>query len=204
MYFRYGTMNSSKSMNLIASVHNYESKGDKVVVIKPSLDTRSANGFIESRVGTKTECIDISLKDSILTCVKTEMDKKGSISCVFVDECQFLTQEQAFELISIADTMRIPVIAYGLRTDFRGILFVASNVLLSHADKIEEIKTVCHVKGCKRKAMYNQRVVNGKPVFKGDSILVGDTISNTNIRYEPKCRFHFMADMIDSQKGGNN
>lgn len=199
IYFRYGTMDSSKSMNLIASVHNYKSKGDDVIVFKPSVDTRSQSGFVESRTGIRTECIDLSAEDSISEHMREALMEGRIISCVFIDEVQFLTNKQMVELLPIADNLRIPVIAYGLKTDFRGILFPASEFLFRHADKVEEIKTICHETGCNRKALYNQRLSNGTPVFSGDSVVIGDTGNKEEISYAPKCRFHYMKDFFDNQ-----
>lgn len=208
LYYRYGTMDSSKSMNLIASAHNYKSKGDQILAFKPSVDTRSSNGYIESRTGIRTECIDVSAEDSLIDHIDEHLRKGDRISCVFVDECQFLTVMQAGELLAIADNFQIPVIAYGLRTDFLGRLFPASEFLLRHADKIEEIKTVCHVKGCNRKAIYNQRMLKGWPVFDGDSVVIGDTKEDeSQISYVPKCRRHYMQDYyktLQEKKNGES
>jgi thymidine kinase len=190
LVFRYGTMDSSKSMNLIAAVHNYKSKGDNVLVFKPSTDTRSKTGFVESRTGIKAECIEIDSESSILVEIAL---KNTDIACVFIDECQFLTELQVMELLKVVDNLKIPVLAYGLRTNFAGEFFPATNLLMRHADKIEEIKTICHVKGCNKKAIYNQRLVDGVPVFNGESVVIGDT-KKAKVSYTPKCRFHYMKD----------
>jgi thymidine kinase len=194
-------MNSSKSMNLIAAVHNYKSKGDDVLVFKPSIDTRSSTGYVESRTGIKTECIDIDSRDSIYLYVKNQIGYfKRNISCVFIEECQFLTISQTWDLIYIVNDLNIPVLAYGLRTDFAGGLFPASNLLMRHADKIEEIKTVCNVQGCNSKALYNQRLVNGKPTFKGESVVIGDT-KEAEVSYLPTCRHHYFEQFNANDEG---
>lgn len=198
--FRYGTMDSSKSMNLIASVHNYRAKGDDVMVFKPSTDSRSSSGFVESRTGIKAKCIDVNKNDSLLKCVDGAMKEGIKVSCVFIDECQFLSQKQAYELLAIADNFKISVIAYGLRTDFRGLFFPATSILMRNADKIEEIKTICHIQGCNKKATHNQRLVNGAPVFDGDLVSIGDTDSKEEISYMPKCRFHYMDSLVKEQQ----
>lgn len=203
VWYRYGSMNSSKSMNLIASAYNYINKGDNVLVFKPETDTKSSTGKIESRAGVSIECIDINDEVDIFSFVEFMHNAKTvkPISCIFVDEVQFLTRDQIFQLINIAYTHEIPVITYGLRTDFIGRLFPATEILLAHADKIEEIKTVCHIKGCGKKSLYNERLKDGIPVFDGDSVLVGDVKEEeSSFSYRPLCRKHYMDDICDSLK----
>lgn len=191
-------MDSSKSMNLIASAYNYINKGDNVLVFKPETDTKSATGKIESRAGVSIDCIDIHSEIDIFNFVEFMHGAKTikPISCIFVDEVQFLTQDQVFQLLDIACTLNIPIITYGLRTDFTGSLFPATEVLMAHADKIEEIKTVCHIEGCNKKALYNERLKDGIPVFKGESVVVGDVKEDkSSISYRPLCREHYADDL---------
>jgi thymidine kinase len=130
------------------------------------------------------------MNDSIVTSVKARVYSGEEISCVFVEECQFLSTQQVWDLIHIVNELEIPVLAYGLRTNFAGEFFPASDLLMRHADKIEEIKTICHVKGCNSKALYNQRLINGKPVYDGESVVIGDT-KDAEISYLPSCRRHY-------------
>lgn len=196
IYFRYGTVNSSKSMNLIATAHNYKSQGKSTVVLKPIVDTKSSKGMIESRAGVSIPCIDIDNEFNIAEYIGfSKVRKQDDIYCVIIDEVQFLTVNQVQELQVIADVFDIPVICYGLLTDFSGNMFPSIERLISIADKIEEIKTVCSKHYCNKKAIYNERFIKGVPVFDGESIVVGDIKEDENgLSYRPVCREHYMLD----------
>ena len=174
LYFRYGAMGSSKTANAIMVQYNYVERGQKVLMVKPRLDTRDGVRTVRSRSGLETECVfmeevpDLPLDD---------------IDCVIVDEAQFLTKEQVAFLVHIVDDLNIPVIAYGLRADFQGNFFEGSQWLMAWADTIEEVKTICW---CGKKATCNARVYNGKVVKEGDQILLGG-----NSRYVSLCRRHW-------------
>ncbi|MBQ8556403.1 MAG: thymidine kinase [Clostridia bacterium] len=174
LYFRYGAMGSSKTANAIMVQYNYEERGQRVLMLKPKLENRDGASLVKSRCGLSTECRfveDIALDD---------VDGYG---CVIVDEAQFLTKEQVRLLVRIVDEKNIPVIAYGLRTDFQENFFEGSHWLMAWADTIEEVKTICW---CGRKAICNARVVDGKVVKEGDQILLGGSS-----QYVSLCRKHF-------------
>ena len=176
LYFRYGAMGSSKSANAVMVRFNYLERGQNCVMLKPRLDTRDGERVVMSRCGLNAPCYYVEELDSL---------KLDGVKCVIVDEAQFLTKAQVEKLVSIADEMDIPVIAYGLRADFRGELFEGSYWLLAWADSIEEIKTVCW---CGKKATFNARLVNGRVVKTGEKIVLGG-----NESYVALCRKHWKS-----------
>jgi thymidine kinase len=186
LWFRHGVVSASKSLQLLAVAHNYEVlQKKKIVCIKPKLDTRNKN--IHTRAGLH-RIADITLDPSdndVFLYVARENPKPV---CVLVDEVQFLTSTQIDGLADIVDNLGIPVICYGLKSDFKGeVSFEGSKRLLEIADKIEEIKTVCFY--CEKKALFNLRLQHGNPIFEGESVLVGDISSDENgIEYRPVCR----------------
>ena len=152
LYFRYGTMNSSKSANLIMVAHNYTSQNKKILVIKPSIDTRFDKNKVVSRTGME---VDVDYIINADTCIKNVIE--DDIKCILVDEAQFLTSGNVEELKDIS--LKIPVIAYGLKTDYMSKLFEGSKRLIELADSIEEIKTICASPDCNRKATINAKFV---------------------------------------------
>ncbi|MVP01419.1 thymidine kinase [Paenibacillus lutrae] len=176
LYFRYGTMNSGKSIEVLRTVHNYEEQGKKVLLFTPSVDDRSGVGLVASRIGMQKAAIVI--EDGVNM---VELAAKERPNCILIDEAQFLSAEQVQQLTQIADDLGIPVIAYGLRADFLGNLFEGSSSLFAIADKIEEIKTVCWF--CDRKATMNMRCKDSVPIFHGEQIQIGG-----NESYIPVCR----------------
>ena len=176
LYFRYGAMGSSKSANAVMVRFNYLERGQNCVMLKPRLDTRDGERVVMSRCGLNAPCYYVEELDSL---------KLDGVKCVIVDEAQFLTKAQVEKLVSIADEMDIPVIAYGLRADFRGELFEGSYWLLAWADSIEEIKTVCW---CGKKATYNARLLGGKVIKTGEQIVLGG-----NESYVALCRKHWKS-----------
>ena len=167
LYFRYGTVNSAKTMNLLAVVHNYQAQGKKVLLLKPRIDTRFGNNIVKSRCGLQKEVDKLVEDDFFFMSDKTLED----CSCILVDEAQFLTVPIIKYLREVATEENIPVICYGLRTDFKLNLFEGSATLLALADSIEEIKTTCHF--CNKKAIFNIKMINGKFVDKGPSVELG-------------------------------
>lgn len=166
LYFRFGTMGSAKTLNLLAVAHNYEIQGKKVFIIKPSIDTRFGVKAVQSRAGLKRDA-DMCIKPS----ADIDFRKLEGVKCILVDECQFLTAHQVDQLRTIATEMNIPVICYGLRTNFKTHLFEGSKRLMEVADSIEEIKTTCcH---CDKKAVFNIRVCADGVCKDGEEILVG-------------------------------
>jgi len=174
LYFRYGAMGSSKTANAIMVQYNYLERGQKALMFKPMLDKRDGPKFVASRCGLSCECDFI---ENIGDYDVTDYD------CVIVDEAQFLTKAQVENLIHIVDDLNVPVVAYGLRTDFRGEFFEGSLWLMAWADTIEEVKTVCW---CGKKATYTTRVLDGKVVKEGEQIFLGGNESYTSL-----CRKHW-------------
>ena len=177
-HFRYGAMNAGKSTILLQTAYNYEEKGKKVVLIKPSVDTKGDEKIV-SRIGLERK-VDylISDNDSIISKLG---DNLSSLSCILVDEAQFLKRKQVDELFYISKIMDIPVIAFGLRTDFKSNGFEGSIRLLELADALEEMPTICR---CGKKARFNARKVDGKFTYDGDSIVIDDT---SDVSYESLC-----------------
>ena len=177
-HFRYGAMNAGKSTILLQTAYNYEEKGKKAVVLKPSVDTKGDEKIV-SRIGLERK-VDylIGNNDSIISKLG---DNISSLSCILVDEVQFLKRKQVDELFYISKMMDIPVIAFGLRTDFKSNGFEGSIRLLELADALEEMPTICR---CGRKARFNARKVDGKFTFDGDSIVIDD---NSEFEYESLC-----------------
>lgn len=176
LYFRYGTMNSGKSIEVLRTAHNYEEQGKKVMLLTPAIDNRSGVGIIASRIGMQKEAIIIKENADMFEIARAEHP-----NCIIIDEAQFLQKHHILQLVSIVDELSIPVIAYGLRADFMGELFEGSYHLLALADKIEEIKTICWY--CDRKATMNMRLHDGEPVFHGQQVFIGG-----NESYLPVCR----------------
>jgi thymidine kinase len=183
VYFYYSAMNAGKSTVLLQSSYNYSERGMRTLLFVPSLDTRAGKGRIESRIGLAAEAIPLEPRDNLLELVGKE-HAVAAVACVLIDEAQFLTTEQARQATDIADKLRIPVLCYGLRTDFQGRLFPGSAELLAAADNLIELKTICH---CGRKATMNLRVgPDGKAVRVGAQVEIGG-----NDRYVAMCRRHF-------------
>ena len=181
LYFRYGAMNSGKSTNLMQVAHNYEERGMKVLLIKPSTDKKGGDKLV-SRLGVERK-VDLLINDeqNVYEEVKQWQEVKYKIDCILVDEVQFLKSHQIDELFEIAVCLDIPVICYGLRTDFRMQGFEGSTRLLLLAHSIEELKTICK---CGRKAVLNGRKINDKFVFEGQQVAIDNV---DNVEYESLC-----------------
>ena len=181
LFFKYGAMNSGKSIDILKVAHNYEEQGKPVVLMTSGVDDRSGRGIIASRIGLERKVKPIMDGTNIYDYVN-KMDRK--IYCVLIDEAQFLKKEHVLQLIKIVDELNIPVMAFGLKNDFRNELFEGSKYLLIYADKIEEMKTICWF--CPHKATMNLRIHNGKPVYEGEQVQIGG-----NESYYPVCRKHY-------------
>ena len=175
MYFRFGAMNCGKTTALLQVAHNYEEKGMNVVVIKSSIDKKGEKNIV-SRLGIERK-VDILLEPNEK--LKDVLNLEG-ISCVIVDEVQFMTKKQVKELWSIAKLKNIPVICYGLKTNFKGKLFEGSKVAIELADELEELITICK---CGKRAKFNARIVNGKFIKNGEEV----AIDGIDAEYEPLC-----------------
>lgn len=184
LYFYYSSMNAGKSTVLLQSSHNYRERGMQTLLFTPSVDTRYQSGMIYSRIGLSEKGIAFTEKDNLLDLTKALLQQGHEYACILIDEAQFLTREQVSQLTDITDHLFIPVLAYGLRTDFKGELFPGSQYLLAWADELVEIKTICH---CGKKATMNMRISsNGEAVLEGEQVLIG-----SNDSYVSTCRLHF-------------
>ena len=180
LYFRYGAMNSGKSTALMQVAHNYEERGMKVRLLKPSIDTKGDDKLV-SRLGVVRK-VDYSVQaDDDIFKLFDDICGGEKIDCFLVDEAQFLTKDQVDQLLEIAVLKNVPVICYGLRTDFLREGFPGSQRLLLVAHSIEELKTICR---CGRKAVFNGRKINGKYVFEGDQVAIDNS---DDIEYESLC-----------------
>jgi len=179
LYFRYGTMDSAKSMNLLAVAHNYRKQGKRVLLVKPRLDHRFGTGKISSRSGLEAEA-DLLIDED------TALDPRdfAALDCVLVDEAQFLPPAVIEDLRRITVDPGVPVICYGLRTDFRTRLFPGAQRLMELADRIEEVKVTCQY--CAKKAICNLRFINGVPTVRGPQIQLG-----ADEQYAPVCWSHY-------------
>jgi thymidine kinase len=189
LYFYYASMNAGKSTTLLQADFNYRERGMATMLWTAAIDDRYREGTVTSRIGLAREANLFDAATDLETAILAEHGREA-LSCVLVDEAQFLTREQVFQLARICDQAGIPVLAYGLRTDFQAELFEGSKWLLALADSLNEIKAVC---GCGRKSTMNLRVdANGRVAREGEQTQIGG-----NDSYVAMCRRHFMAAMRD-------
>lgn len=185
LYFRYGAMNSGKSTALLQAAYNYEERGQQVLLAKPAIDTKGDNEIV-SRLGV-TRLVDFTVlpDDNLLAIFAHQQGIVAKrtclpVSCLLVDEAQFFTEGQIDDLLRIAILQQVPVLAYGIRTDFQTVAFPGSRRLLEIAHSLEELKTICR---CGRKAVFNARKVGDRYVFDGDQV----AIDGENVTYESLC-----------------
>lgn len=170
LYFYYSAMNAGKTTTLLQSAHNYRERGMRVTILAPRLDTR-ASGKVASRIGLEAEATRFAEQDDLEALIRADIARHGRLHCVLVDEAQFLSKSQVWQLSEVVDVLGIPVLCYGLRTDFRGELFAGSAALLAWADELQEIKTICHSGS---KATMNVRVdAQGRAVAEGPQVEIG-------------------------------
>ncbi|BDR56174.1 thymidine kinase [Xylocopilactobacillus apis] len=170
LFFNYGAMNSGKSIEILKVAHNYEEEGKKVLVFTSGLDSRFGHGKIKSRIGIGRSAEVIDPDTNFFEKVKNET-KDAHISCVLIDEAQFLSKQNVIDCARIVDDLKVPVMAFGLKNDFQNHLFEGTQYLLLYADKFEEIKTICWF--CDHKATMNLRLSNNKPVYEGEQFMLG-------------------------------
>ncbi|WP_295729765.1 thymidine kinase [uncultured Limosilactobacillus sp.] len=192
LFFKYGAMNSGKSIDILKVAHNYEEQGKPVELLTSGVDTRAGRGVIASRIGLKRQVTPV-MKDTDLVALVKEKLTRQKIYCVLIDEAQFLTKQHVLQLTKIVDDLNIPVMAFGLKNDFRNELFEGSKYLLIYADKIEEMKTICWF--CPHKATMNLRIHDGKPVYEGDQVQIGG-----NESYYPVCRKHYFHPELNREQ----
>ena len=183
LYFYYSSMNAGKSTALLQSSYNYRERGMNTLVLAPQLDDRFGKGKVRSRIGIETDAKTFVPDDDLLALVEAR-NKHSQLHCVLIDEAQFLTKEQVFQLGEVTDKMNIPVLAYGLRTDFQGEPFEGSKYLLAWSDNLKELKAICD---CGSKATMVVRFdEGGNAITEGSQIEIGG-----NDRYVSMCRKHF-------------
>lgn len=184
LYFYYSAMNAGKTTTLLQSAYNYHERGMRTVILMPALDHRAGHGMVASRIGLKARATVFDGDDDLLELIRADIAARGHLHCVLVDEAQFLSKAQVWQISDVVDKLGIPVLAYGLRTDFRGELFEGSRHLLALADNLCEIKTICHTG---RKATMVVRVdENGRAVVDGPQVEIGG-----NERYVSVSRAEF-------------
>lgn len=194
LFFKYGAMNSGKTIEILKVAHNYEEQNKPVVLMTSGLDKRDEIGVISSRIGLRREAIPIFHETNVYDIVKKMADKPY---CILVDESQFLEQAHVVQFAKIVDELDIPVMAFGLKNDFKNELFEGSKYLLLYADKIEELKTICWF--CHKKATMNLRMDNNKPIYTGEQIQIGG-----NEAYYPVCRKHYVNPPLSNRKDEEN
>ncbi|ETI62426.1 thymidine kinase [Marinomonas profundimaris] len=190
LYFYYSAMNAGKSTVLLQSAHNYKERGMRVLLLTASIDDRFETGQIASRIGISADASLFDNSTDIINLIKEENQQQKALSCILIDEAQFLTKDQVYALSEVVDNLHIPVLAFGIRTDFQGELFEGSKALLAWSDKLIELKTVCH---CGSKATMVIRLnAQGIPVKEGAQVEIGG-----NDRYLSVCRKHFKEAVRD-------
>lgn len=190
LYFYYSAMNAGKSTVLLQSSYNYRERGMQTLLFTPALDTRSP-GKVWSRIGLEADAVLYDPSLNLFDYTRQVLSLQTDLACVLVDEAQFLTKAHVEQLTQIPDELNLPVLAYGLRSDFQGEPFVGSQYLLAWADEITEIKTICH---CGRKATMNMRVdAHNRRIKTGSQVEIGG-----NDAYVATCRRHFKAGMASS------
>lgn len=190
LYFRYGAMNSGKSTGLLQAAYNYEERGQQVLLAKPAIDTKAAEQ-IESRLGVARPADFLIGPDDDARAAFAAAAGERPIACLLVDEAQFLSPAQVEDLLRVAVLDDIPVIAYGIRTDFRTEAFPGSRRLLELAHSLEELKTICR---CGRKAIFNARLVDGRFVFDGDQVAIDEGPIAGEVTYESMCAVCYLRE----------
>lgn len=183
LHFYYSTMNAGKSTNLLQASYNYLERGMKTFVLKPAVDTREGAAIIKSRIGLQAECILFAPDQNLFTLISNMVDEQGAPACIFIDEAQFMSTEQVIQLTDVVDMHQLPVMCYGLRSDFQGKLFPGSSMLFARANKLVEVRTICW---CGKNAFMVLRLdENGEVVREGDQVKIGG-----NDSYISVCRAH--------------
>lgn len=184
LYFYYSAMNAGKSTLLLQSAYNYKERGMETLLFTAAIDERFQKGKIHSRIGVSADAVSFDSEFNLFDYTHLQIEKHANLKCVLVDEAQFLTKEQVQQLTDIVDVLNLPVLAYGIRSDFRGEPFAGSMYLLIWADNLVEIKTICY---CGKKAIMNARIdAQGNIIKKGAQIQIGG-----NESYIAMCRKHF-------------
>ncbi len=189
LYFYYSAMNAGKTTTLLQSAYNYRERGMRPLIMTPQLDTRRDSATVASRIGLEAAAARFDRNEDLAARVRADIAAQGALHCVLVDEAQFLTRAQVWQLSDVVDALRIPVLCYGLRTDFRGELFEGSQYLLAWADELTEIKTICH--SGKKATMVLRVDAQGRAVREGPQVEIGG-----NERYVSVSRAEYKKVML--------
>jgi len=188
LFFRYSAMDAGKTLDLLKVAFNYNDRGQRTLIITSSIDKRAGDNKVKSRIGIDREAISTNINDDLFKLVETE-NQNQKIACVLIDEIHFFSVKQIDQISDIVDYLNIPVICYGLRSDYCGRVFDSSAHLLAIADTLEELKTICH---CGAKATFNMLVQNGKVIKDGVPIVVDDNqLKSKDSFYISVCRKHW-------------
>ncbi|MEN9947138.1 MAG: hypothetical protein RLZZ293_1524 [Pseudomonadota bacterium] len=188
LYFRYSAMDAGKTLDLLKVAYNYADRGQQTLVVTSAIDRRAGDNKVKSRIGFDKEAISTTTEDDLLELIRHHQQQQ-SIACVLVDEIHFFSCEQIEQLSDVVDYLNIPVICYGLRSDYRGQPFPAAAKLLAIADTLEEVKTICH---CGKKANFNMLIRNGIAIKQGSPVVVDDEkLKQIDTRYVSVCRYHW-------------
>ena len=193
LYFYYSAMNAGKTTTLLQSAHNYHERGMRTRIYTPRLDDRFGAGVVASRIGLQATGVIFERNDDLLGMTRADIELHGPLHCVLVDESQFMSKAQVWQITEIVDQLKILVLAYGLRTDFRGELFEGSQYLLAWADSLTEIKTICH--SGKKATMVVRVDENGRAISDGPQVEIGG-----NDRYVSVSRAEFKAIMAGQDR----
>lgn len=188
LFFRYSAMDAGKTLDLLKVAYNYEDRGQHTLVVTSVIDRRAGDNKVRSRIGFDKEAISTTIEDNLFDLIKAQNEQQ-KIACVLIDEIHFFSSEQIIQLSDVVDYLNIPVICYGLRSDYRGEPFPAATTLLAIADTLEEVKTICH---CGRKANFNMLVRDGVAVKQGAPVVVDDeNLKKIDTKYVSVCRRHW-------------
>ncbi|HRG62425.1 MAG: thymidine kinase [Neisseriales bacterium] len=188
LFFRYSAMDAGKTLDLLKVAYNYEDRGQHTLVVTSAIDRRAGDNKVRSRIGFDKEAISTTIEDNLFDLIKAQNEQQ-KIACVLIDEIHFFSSEQIIQLSDVVDYLNIPVICYGLRSDYRGEPFPAATTLLAIADTLEEVKTICH---CGRKANFNMLVRDGIAVKQGAPVVVDDeNLKKIDTKYVSVCRRHW-------------
>lgn len=192
LYFYYSAMNAGKTTMLLQSSYNYKERGMDTLLFTPEIDTRHGVGVISSRIGLKSDAVIFNKNFDFFDYCAHQKQSNAKLACILIDEAQFLSKQQVLQLTDVVDILNIPVLAYGLRSDFQGEPFEGTMALLVWADNLVELKTICH---CGKKAINNARMdMQGNIIQKGEQIFIG-----ANESYVSMCRKHFKEAMSDNK-----
>ncbi|HMT03132.1 MAG TPA: thymidine kinase [Burkholderiales bacterium] len=188
LFFRYSAMDAGKTLDILKVAYNYNDRNQNILILTSTIDRRAGDNKIKSRIGFDREAISTNVNDNLFNLVKNE-NAKNKIACVLVDEIHFFKVNQITQLSDVVDYLNIPVICYGLRSDYCGREFPSSAYLLAIADTIEELKTICY---CGRKATFNMLIKNGIAIKEGNAFVVDDDkLAQTDAHYVSVCRLHW-------------